>query len=207
MRPVRRAFPKGTWPNPDLPPGHRLSWYAAILPQLENQELYDSLDEDEPWYGVGNDEVAYTRIGVLNCPDSSTVGPGGLATTPYIGIGGLGLDSPWLPAGHPRAGVFGYDRRTTLVDIKDGTAYTMVIAESARVAGAWLAGGPATVRGLDPTEQPYLGPGRQFGGIHPGGVTNVAFADGSVRGFRDSIDPRLFEGLSTIAGGETRPSD
>jgi hypothetical protein len=30
----------------------------------------------------------------------------------------------------------------------------------------------------------------------------VAFADGSVRFLRETIDPGAFEGLSTIAGGE-----
>jgi len=57
------------------------------------------------------------------------------------------------------------------------------------------------VRGLDPANQPYLGKGRQFGGSHPGGAM-VLFVDGSVHFIRDSIDPRAFEALSTIAGGE-----
>ena len=34
------------------------------------------------------------------------------------------------------------------------------------------------VRGLDPSRQPYVGRGLQFGGTHRGGVM-VAFADGS----------------------------
>jgi Protein of unknown function (DUF1559) len=157
----RGAFTTGTWAHPAFPPEHRLSWYAAILPELEKQELRDSLDEFQPWSSDGNDQIACTRIGDLNCPDVPGVGPGGLAATPYIGIGGLGLDSPSLPKGHARAGVFGYERRTTLADLKDGAAYTMVIAESGRVAGSWLAGGPATVRGIDPAKQPYVGPGRR----------------------------------------------
>ncbi len=82
----------------------------------------------------------------------------------------------------------------------------MVLAESGRVRDSWLAGGPATVRGLDRTEQPYIGPGRQFGGLHVAtsgsqGV-NVAFADGSVRFLPATIDPRIFEAISTIAGHE-----
>ena len=36
---------------------------------------------------------------------------------------------------------------------------------------------------------------------------NVAFADGSIRGLRESIDPRILEALSTIAGGERMPAD
>ena len=178
------------------------------MPYLDSQELFDGLDKGEPWHGETNVSMACTRLGVLNCPDVASVTAGGLVATPYIGIAGLGIDAPTLPKGHPRAGFFGYDRRITLADLKDGKAYTMVLAESERVVGSWLAGGPATVRGLDPAEQPYIGPGCQFGGLHTErsilrrSIVNTAFADGSVRAISESVDPAIFEALSTIAGGE-----
>jgi Protein of unknown function (DUF1559) len=123
--------------------------------------------------------------------------------THYIGIAGLGTDSPFLPKGHLRAGVFGHDRQTRLADITDGASSTMVVAESGRVRGSWLAGGPATVRGLDTADLPYIGPGRQFGGqgLHSAGMY-AAFADGGVRFVSDTINPRVLEALSTISGGE-----
>jgi prepilin-type processing-associated H-X9-DG protein len=40
---------------------------------------------------------------------------------------------------------------------------------------------------------------------HPG-TAQVVFADGSVRSVRDSIDPKVFEALATIAGGERLPA-
>ena len=49
--------------------------------------------------------------------------------------------------------------------------------------------------------KPYIGRGRQFGGMHGDGA-NVAMLDGSVRWLKSSIVPRVFEGISTIAGGE-----
>jgi hypothetical protein len=122
--------------------------------------------------------------------------------TQYIGIAGVGTDAPFLPKGHPRSGVFGYERRTALSEITDGAGFTMIVAESARVRDSWLAGGPATVRGLDTAELPYIGIGRQFGGLHPNGVL-AAFADGSVHFIRDTTNPKVVEALSTIAGGET----
>ena len=125
--------------------------------------------------------------------------------TSYIGIAGLGNDAPFVPQGHPRAGVFGYERRTRLQDIKDGAACTMVVTESSQVQACWLAGGPATVRGLDTSDLPYIGPGRQFGGLHPRGGANITFADGSVRFVSDTIAPKVFEAISTIAGGEAVP--
>lgn len=90
-------------------------------------------------------------------------------------------------------------------DIKDGTSTTMLLAETVSIRGPWTAGGPGTVRGLDPSQQPYIGAKRQFGGAHRGGAM-VAFADGSVRFLSGSIDSKVFEALSTIAGGERVPS-
>ena len=81
----------------------------------------------------------------------------------------------------------------------------MLVAETSWHNRPWTTGGPATVRGLDPGHQPYLGRGHQFGGNHSGGL-NVVFADGSVRFIRESIDAKVFEALSTVAGGETLPS-
>jgi prepilin-type processing-associated H-X9-DG protein len=62
------------------------------------------------------------------------------------------------------------------------------------------------VQGIDPANKPYFGPGRQFGGLHPGG-TPIAFADGSVRLIFDRTAPKVFEALSTIAGGESLPAN
>ena len=93
---------------------------------------------------------------------------------------------------------------TTAADIEDGASTTMLLAESGITTGSWLQGGPATVRGLDPNRKPYIGPARQFGGLHDG-VAVIAMADGSVRAVRESIDPNVFEAMSTIAGGEKVP--
>jgi prepilin-type processing-associated H-X9-DG protein len=126
--------------------------------------------------------------------------------TSYVGIAGLGPDAAELPPGDRRAGVFGFDRTTRLDAITDGAATTMATAETTESNGPWKAGGLSTVRGLDPMRQPYIGPGRQFGGTHRGGAM-VGFADGSVRFIRATVDLRVFEAMSTIAGGEAVPAD
>ena len=122
----------------------------------------------------------------------------------YVGIAGVGADAPALPEGDPRCGVFGYERRTPPGGIKDGASNTLLLAETGLDNGPWTAGGTATVRGLLADRRPYVGRGCQFGGLHRGGVM-VAMADGSVRFLRESIEPRVFEALSTVAGGETLP--
>jgi hypothetical protein len=198
------AFPSGTWPNANLAPEDRLSWHAALSPYYDYAGLYDRIDRAQGWNVGPNREVARMRIGELKCPDirpDPAVGP---VPTPYLGIAGLGTDAPLLPTSDPRAGVFGYDRQTTIANIRDGTGMTMMIAESEHVRDSCLAGGPATVRGLDPAWRPDVGPGCQFGQTDHGGAT-IGMADGSVRFVSESVAPKVFEALSTIAGGERVP--
>jgi prepilin-type processing-associated H-X9-DG protein len=93
-----------------------------------------------------------------------------------------------------------------MADIRDGMSQTTMLAESSIGLAPWTAGGPSSVRGVDPATRPYLGPGRAFGGNHPGGA-NVAMADGSVKFVWETIAPSVFEAMSTIAGGEPIPPD
>lgn len=211
------CFPFATLPNERLPPERRLSWmvelykgsfYAANLVLVVDESLpWDAEKNLRPVVIAGRKKEGQTRFDAREfplcvCPSDPAGGNAGLPNlTSYVGISGLGRDAATLPLGNPSAGVFGYDRRTRERDIRDGTGVTMLVVETTRHNGPWTAGGSATVRGLDPGHQPYLGRGRQFGGNHRGGL-NVAFADGSVRFLRETIDPKVFEALSTIAGGE-----
>ena len=150
--------------------------------------------------------VASTNLTVVHCTLARSPSNNRVISTRFIGIAGLGLDAPLLAKNHHRAGVFGYDRQTSLADIKDGASYTMMIAEVKHGTGSWMQGGSATVRGLDPANKPYFGRGRQFGHSQLPG-TNVAMADGSVRWFGGSVDAKVFEAFSTIAGGEKLPAN
>jgi prepilin-type processing-associated H-X9-DG protein len=196
---------------------HAMSWrnqlvLAALLAIIFNSaEPWESDTNRVPKVRTGGFDgekevvfplTALHTFKVLQCPasplgrDSSPPG-----TIHYVAIAGVGLDSPGLPIGHPRVGVFGYDRQTRLEDIKDGTANTMMVAETATGNGPWIAGGTATLRGLDPSHTPYVGRNRQFGGFHPDGAM-VLFADGSVRLIKGSIASQVFEAYSTMAGSE-----
>ena len=200
------VFPDAVLPNPSLLPEDRISWYATVSSYIDLQ-IWNDLDRNQSWNGSAiNHRIATWRIGVMTCPLAPAAASGALQPASYIGIAGRGTDAPLLAKSHPRAGVFGYSRNTALADIKDGAANTLLIAETANATGSWLQGGPATVRGIDPAQKPYIGPNRQFGGLHAGGAW-VAMADGSVRWVSDSMSPTVFEALSTMAGGETLPKD
>jgi prepilin-type processing-associated H-X9-DG protein len=188
-------FPPGTWPNPELPPEHRLSWQFILLPHLGRDELYSSFNLTKAWDDDANAPPAATKVSELACPtqfDNSSP-----AIAPYIGVAGLGADAPTLTADDPNAGVFRYDGRTEVGKLKRGLSHTITILESGRHLGPWAAGGPATVRGLDPADTPYIGGNRQFGG-HPKGA-NAAFADGSVRFQSVDIAQKVLENLVTLA--------
>ena len=194
---IEDSFPPGTIPNDALSPDRRLGWGFAILPYLDMNGFF--ADRGITPAGVANlaaDDPVFTELrkppGIVRCPQSKTT---------YVAIAGMGVDAPSLRTSDPRAGVFGDSRRVTLADLKDGTSNTMMLVESSVASGLWFKGGPRSVQGLNPARQPYLGAGRQFGGIHLAGA-NVLLADGSVKFVADSVAPKVFEAASTIAGGE-----
>jgi competence protein ComGC len=211
-------FPAGTIHNPDLQPERRLSWLVDLLPYIEEQRLYDFIERQAAWDAAANAYATRRQIRLLQCPGWRQQYPTESENyTTYVGPAGLGEDAAALPLEDPRAGIFGYDRRIGLKGIRDGLANTLLILETARDNGPWAQGGPATVRGLDPADQPYLGPGRPFGGIHfaDGGYfqrarslgCNVAMADASVRLMSDDVAPEVFRALLTANGGERIDSD
>jgi hypothetical protein len=222
------SFTSGTVPNPALPPERRLSLFADLLNYMEGRKGLPQFDRSAPADAAANAALANCQPSYFVCPASAegevirtaatTKSPPSPApVTHYVGVAGVGADAATLPAADPRAGVFGYDRRTPLKDITDGTSNTLLVIETGSNPGHWALGGPGTVRGIDPTDGPPFGVGRPFGGFHPDGwpvpgrampsLCNAAMADGSVRSLRPDTDPGVLAALATIRGGESPPAD
>lgn len=193
------TLPAGTIINANLPAERRLSWQAVICNYLWAKfeiRLSVLAANDDPV------NLAAQEFDLMQCPaHSHSATPGRPSETDYIGIAGVGPDAPVLPSGHPRAGVFGYERATRFAEIRDGLANTMVVAETADRNGPWTFGGPSTVRGVDPALRPHVGKSRPFGGMHRGGAL-VLMADGSVRKVSPTQAPSAFEAMATIAGSD-----
>jgi prepilin-type processing-associated H-X9-DG protein len=216
-------LPSATIPNEDLPCGKRLSWLVDVRPFLE--QLGVVIDRKKGWQDGeniipkwhGNDGLPdppepLGEYKAFRCPaDPAVAAPDSPGLTNYVGLTGVGRDAAELALGYPGVGFFGCERRTKIEDIKDGMASTIMVMETKRETGPWTAGGFPTVRGLDPAGRRYLGASGQFSSGHSSSwpwlsssatVTNVLYADGSVRGLTESVSPEVLEALVTIAGGE-----
>jgi len=191
----------------------RLSWYVALLPFLEEEGLYKQLDKQNPWDSTENLAVCSRSCGpnVLHCPAQANLcAEQGARPASYVAVAGVGADAALLRVDDKRAGMFGYKRRVSRKDVRDGMRMTLCFVESSRTIQSWTAGGPATVRPFDPNEQPYLGKDSPFGGLHPTekalfsqpNVTLAARADASVLTLNNTVSPRVLEMLATINGGE-----
>jgi hypothetical protein len=203
-------FPPGTRPSPDLPPEKRLSWIFEVLPFMGSDPTYSSAKKDLAWDDPANLQL-WEDWKCFMCPSGPTQQAGySSRLTHYVGIAGLGEDAATYPMGDKRNGFFGYDRQVTLKDVTDGIGNTIMIMETSVDNGPWAAGGRPTLRGVDLDDEPFIGRGRQFGGMHLRGgfferhvpIVNCAMGDGSVRGIASDIDPTVFQFAITIAAGD-----
>jgi prepilin-type processing-associated H-X9-DG protein len=201
-----KAFPPGTVFAKDRPPDKRLSWVVLLLPVLGHPEQVKQIDRAQAWDADTNRAPGSVLIKSLVCPSliDATMA-GGYGALHYPGIAGVGSGAARRDRSDPYAGIFGYDAPTPVEAVKDGSSSVLLLLETTRNIGPWIAGGPTSVRGVDPNEQPYLGEGRPFGGAHRGGA-NAAFADGRCQFLSDKISPTVLEMLAAMADGNSPPA-
>jgi prepilin-type N-terminal cleavage/methylation domain-containing protein/prepilin-type processing-associated H-X9-DG protein len=188
--PAEQWLPPGC-SGPGATPEERRSWMVALLPYLEQEALFKQFNVEKGY--AGNLPAARTWVKTFLCPQAN-VELSGDPVTCYIAMSGLGLDAATRPAGAAGNGFMGYDRRTSLAAIPDGTANTIALTETRFELGPWARGGTSNLRGFDPANVQF--------GAHPNGM-HAAMADGSVRWINSSIEPRKLADAITIAGGET----
>jgi prepilin-type processing-associated H-X9-DG protein len=97
---------------------------------------------------------------------------------------------PWIAGGPPTVRGVGFD--PTFLSEQGVT----VVGMAPPPAGEWAAAGATLVP--RPPEPSLIGPGRPFGGLHPGGM-NVLWVDGSVRFVADSFPPRTFRQQAVLS--------
>jgi prepilin-type processing-associated H-X9-DG protein len=175
------AFPAPAITDKDGKP--LLSWRVAILPYLEQQELYNKFKLDEPWDSPNNKALIKEMPAVYLCPSRKNPAEGTTTYRVFVGDGAL----------------FQAGQGTPIQSVTDGTSNTIMVVESTD-AVAWTR--PDDLK-FDPEAKPSL---MGAGSPHPGGF-NAAFADGSVRYIRSMINLDVWKALITRAGGEVIAAD
>lgn len=222
----RKQFPQGTLPRDTKPerfglpwpPDHRTSFIVELLPYLNQGGLRSTIqDKKFAWYDKQNMKAATTWIPQLLVPyypqsawranhPLADQGQAALGATNFVALSGVGLDSarfnPTNPAHAKLVGITGYEWGSNPAEITDGMSNTIyMIQVPPGFTRPWIAGGGATVMGVD---DKAANPVSDFVHTEPSGKrgTYALMADGSVRHIPENIDPAVFKAMVTRAGGE-----
>src|SRR5260370_16139544 len=84
-----KFYPTGTVGPPELPPQKRVTFFAALLPYLEqrpgirvkNADVAKTLDVRQPWDAAANDTARQTTIASFLCRDDTGLPPEGRGMT------------------------------------------------------------------------------------------------------------------------------
>jgi prepilin-type processing-associated H-X9-DG protein len=151
-----------------------LSWRVAILPYIEQVQLYKEFKLDEAWDSENNKKLLVKMPKTYTAPR----GKADKGSTFYQSFSGEGA----LMSGKPQK----------IFTITDGTSQTFMIVEAGE-AVAWTK--PADVAFDAKKPLPKLG------GVFDGNF-NVAFCDGSVRFVPKGVKDENLKKFITVAGGE-----
>lgn len=172
--------------NGSLPPaytvdeeGNRLhSWRTLLLPYVEQQALYDTIDLTKPWDDPANDKARETIVDAFLCPSC----PGVETLTTYQTVVGEEF-------------IFTGEEARTFSEVTDQTAQTVAVIDVDHGRAVhWMS--PE-----DTDEETFLAFDSESLMQHPG-ILQVAFLDGHVKSIKLDENIALSQALLTIAGGE-----
>lgn len=198
---AHKAFPPGgiEWrPGNDLTK-RQLSWCVFLLPQLEEQAVWDQLDVSKAFDHADNAAAAATELSVFLCPTSrrSSNLIQGRGACDYGGIYGERITSP----NNPPKGTMLYDMPIRIKQITDGASKTLLVAEDSQFTDAqWINGRNIFDQAFAINAAPSFE--NDIRSFHTGGAHGV-LADGGVRFLAETIDLKVLAALCTRAGGET----
>jgi len=198
------------------------SWCTAILPYLDETDLYQRYDYSLAWNAGGNAQVALSSPSVFLCPTtyhdwSGAVDYGGLygvgfdallgTTGPTSLMPGFGIGYGWdqgILTGIRMPFSIGPERLfpIRIADIKDGTSHTFLVAEDAG-RPAWQGGRWADGHNCFSYDGAPVGSVRanDIFSDHGAGV-NMLMADGAVIFLSQNVNIQVVAALCTRARGD-----
>jgi prepilin-type processing-associated H-X9-DG protein len=186
------CFPPAFIPDRNGKPMH--SWRVLILPFLDDDTLYREYRFDEPWDSPHNKALASRMPSVYCCPTEAE--PGASQTSYAMLVGPHAISDGPTPR--------------KMGDIKDGSSYTIMVAECANAGINWM-----EPRDLNTKEMTFhinhvtddSQPSKSEISSSHSAAANVLFCDGSVHTLSATLDSKVLEGMTTIDGGEKPPSE
>jgi prepilin-type N-terminal cleavage/methylation domain-containing protein/prepilin-type processing-associated H-X9-DG protein len=198
-----RTFPPGgvEWRPPGDSSKRQLAWCVFLLPYLEQENVYRSLNLKKPFDSPENAQGAAAVLSAFLCPSKSRTNYRfeGRGRCDYGGIFGQALFGNNIPPN----GTLLFDRPISIPQIADGTSCTVMISEDTQRDDAqWI----NAMNLFDVAAPINRGPlyDADIHSEHKGGA-NGLFADGSVRFLCETMDVRLLAAIVTRAGGEPVP--
>lgn len=205
-------------------------WATHILPQIEQNNLYNSLNFSAGITGSGMGSALVTNIPTYRCPsdvspekwsltDTVSTVSYDLAISNYVGVFGIldiddCLGSPSSPC--LGAGAFFQNSKISFRDFTDGLSNSLMVGErktwEQHTPDPWYAtwsgvipnGDEALERILGTTDHTPNSPSNHlddFSSHHSGGAFFV-LGDGSVRFIGTNINLSVYQAAATRAGGE-----
>lgn len=154
------------------------SWRTLILPYLEQQALYDTIDLSKPWNDPSNKKAFETDLSAFRCPSVPRV----QGHTAYLAVVAPG-------------GCFQPTKSRQLSEITDGNNLTLMVVEvDAESAVHWMSPADAGEKWLQNLETSLTHP-------HPAGF-QATFVDASVHFLLSDTKTEVLRALISIAGDD-----
>ncbi len=133
---INEALPAQNMPGPAGPDDWGFNWYSALLPQLEQQAMFNAINFSRGAWDVGNTTSAYTQLSTWMCPSESQTQRLylGYSVANYVGnYGGPGAIAPYsgtiIPTVDLEVNYKSPLGPVKLAAITDGTSNTSLFSE------------------------------------------------------------------------------
>lgn len=173
-----------------------LSWRVAILPYIDQEQLYSQFHLDEPWDSEHNRKLIPLMPKDYACPSAPLDAAAGKTTYLAAAGPGMALASPSTKktTGTGRPLLSG----VSIGSFTDGLSRTVLLLEvSLEDAVPWTKPEDFEVAPRDASTRLFRG------ASHQGGIHMVVFVDTHVAQVTEDLDPEVLAAILTRAGAES----